>query len=230
MPLRVQSLATFIDEDRWDHHGGISGIGDHAWYGLRNIVCVSQNLAEEEWNKYRFSSGILVLLKPGEAGPILDDDEPVVLVPDVRGGSSYGTPGPSAAKRPRPDSAKRGMAGADTDGLGLKQSYYKKVTLVESKFKGTPFEKVKALLGSKTGVAGEQGGKMLGSYLYSISLSPMLRQELFSTDESVDDFLAAQLQVPTPGRIALIRTPSVHTFWLSHCVCRHTTAGHGRSR
>ena len=144
-----------------------------------------------------------MLLKEGESGPVLDDDEPVVLVPEVRGGSSYGTPGQPEPKRPRPDSAKRGMAGADTDGLGLMQSYYKKVTLVESKFKGTPFEKVKGLLGSKTGVAGEQGGKMLGSYLYSIAISPTMREELFSTGESVDDFLNAQLQVPNPQLLCL---------------------------
>ena len=51
MPLRAQSLETFIDEEQWNHLGGIPGIGDHAWYCLRNILCVSQNLAETEWAK-----------------------------------------------------------------------------------------------------------------------------------------------------------------------------------
>jgi len=196
-------LSDFINERRWDSFGELSGIGKRVWYVLRDIACVGNDVPKEDWEKYRYGGdrSKLLLLRAGESGPILDDDVAIADAAaaaeqaDAEDEEEEGFVSPPPHKKPKGGGEKRGMGDADKDSLGLQQSYYAKLQLVQTRYPGTPFEKVKGLLGSKTGVVGEQGGKMLGAYLFSVKQSSALCSELFDETETVSEFLTAQEEV-----------------------------------
>ena len=198
------SVSTFMDNDKWDKFGELDGIGRRVWHALRVMSCIEHDVPEDEWVNYKYDgrSG-LKRLKPNEQAPHLSDSEheeeagqPASDDSDDSESHAPRTPPkkapPSRAKAPRRG---RGIGDADVQSLGLQQSYYNKLRDVERSFSGSPFDKVKGMLSSKTGVAGEQGGKMLGAYLVSVHKSAALRPSLFDAEESAADFLASQQQV-----------------------------------
>ena len=152
---------------------------------LKRICAIAKGLPKSQWDRFEYKGDrgklVLKILNEGDAGQ--GDGEAEIFPESGDGGGSGGggSSSASASAGSGHSAGHRGMGDMDVNGQGMLETYTRKLKQVQENFgedidlssEDAPKIVVKKLvIDPATCVTGEQGGKLLACYLYSLTDGP----------------------------------------------------------